>query len=326
MVREVTIVILLVLALAAAGCQPVMPETMPEKETEAINPEAAEIEPVETVPMITGPLDVLCLGDGEMEVNWGICAHFAGMAAAAEPAVTIEADYIIEMGNGRGLQEETIGSLKDLWQRDDVREQLGAGEWDWVVMYENLPDEAYLVVKEGLLEENPKDYETLENAFVEYSRMLIDEIEQGGGNAAVLVPWAHPMEAYGDIENVPSMDDLVETTKQVVSDSNALLVPTGPAWIRSNESHPEIDLFASLDGHTPSIQGVYLNAAILYALILERSPVGVEYHLTDILPDNAAADFFREQWKMTDEEIAILQQIAWETVQEYQTTGSTLEN
>ncbi len=134
------------------------------------------------------------------------------------------------------------------------------------------------------------------------------------------------MEAYGDIENVPSMDDLVETTQQVVSDSNALLVPTGPAWIRSNESHPEIDLFASLDGHTPSIQGVYLNAAILYALILERSPVGVEYHLTDILPDNAAADFFREQWKMTDEEIAMLQQIAWETVQEYQAATSTLEN
>ena len=62
--------------------------------------------------------------------------------------------------------------------------------------------------------------------------------------------------------------------------------------------------FITADFVHPNIQGTYLATCVIYATILDKSPIGLPY-----VPS--------EQGGVTEEEAVFLQRIAWETVQDY---------
>lgn len=95
------------------------------------------------------------------------------------------------------------------------------------------------------------------------------------------------------------------------------MIPVGRAWQRVKQTDPAFDLFMLSDDEFPNIDGTYLTAAVIYATILGRNPADVAYVPTDVLPDTGPASFFRDKWKEADEHAPFLQQMAWETVQEY---------
>ena len=81
--------------------------------------------------------------------------------------------------------------------------------------------------------------------------------------------------------------------------NNALVIPAGLAFARAREKQPELNLYAP-DKRHPSLAGTYLAACTTFAALTGRSPVGNSY-LANIDAPTAA----------------FLQNVAWETVQEY---------
>ena len=80
----------------------------------------------------------------------------------------------------------------------------------------------------------------------------------------------------------------------------------GLAWQRAMEERPELDMYYKDKLH-PSVYAHYLAACVVYATVFGESPAGLTY-----LPSKGFGI------KITEEEAAFLQRIAWETVQEYQ--------
>ncbi len=307
MLFRIILCMALLMSFVTVGCQPILPV---EPADAGPAPEADK----PTLPVQTGPIKVLCLGDLDIENNWGICAHLAGMAAATDPPEMVTADHIVkDWGIWESADElwELESALKAFWEKEEIKDKLVAGEWDWVVLYENLPDEAIAAYS------SHADYEEIEQDYLDYGRKLADAIEQSGGSTVLLVPWDHPTQTSSNVPDLPSQDDLVALGQLVTDESNARLAPVGPAWKRSTKTYPELNLYLEVDRFSPTIMGTYLSAAVTYATILGRSPVGLDYQPADILPDSGPAAFFRDKWEMTDEECDILQQVASETVQEY---------
>ena len=81
--------------------------------------------------------------------------------------------------------------------------------------------------------------------------------------------------------------------------NNALVIPAGLAFARSIAIKPDINLYAP-DKRHPSVEGTYLSAATTYAALFNKSPVGLKFS-AGLKPEVAAH----------------LQQVAWDTVQQY---------
>ena len=77
------------------------------------------------------------------------------------------------------------------------------------------------------------------------------------------------------------------------------MVPAGLAFAKSIARRPDLELYVA-DKRHPSLAGTYLAACTVYASLFGKSPVGNRY--TAGLPADVAAH---------------LQQVAWDTAQEY---------
>ena len=93
------------------------------------------------------------------------------------------------------------------------------------------------------------------------------------------------------------------------------VAPVSMAWKRANAERPDLDLYGR-DRRYANISGTYLTTAVLYATIFGESPEGLPYLPSDLIGGEESTLY--EEWKMSEEDIAFLQRIAWETVVEYQ--------
>lgn len=138
--------------------------------------------------------------------------------------------------------------------------------------------------------------------FLASASILDVEISEAGGDTALLLPWEMP--EWRDY----TQDDLLATHRTVAEALDATIVPVGLAFQKVEQDRPDIEL-QWWDGH-PTMHGTYLASSVFYAALFGRSPEGLSY-----LPDPA--------WSMvgdpnvTAEQAAYLQEVAWETVQEF---------
>jgi hypothetical protein len=117
-------------------------------------------------------------------------------------------------------------------------------------------------------------------------------VRQHGAIPVFFMSWA-----YSDKPEMTQQLEFAYT--QTANDNEALVIPAGLAFARSINSRPEINLYAP-DKRHPSLPGTYLAAATVYATLFKRSPVGLSY--------KAGLD---------DDVASFLQNVAWDTVQEY---------
>ena len=94
-------------------------------------------------------------------------------------------------------------------------------------------------------------------------------------------------------------EQLAEAYTTAGNANNALVIPAGLAFARARAKQPELNLYAP-DKRHPSPAGTYLAASTVFAVLTGKSPVGNSYHASI---DEKTASF--------------LQEIAWETVQDY---------
>jgi hypothetical protein len=137
----------------------------------------------------------------------------------------------------------------------------------------------------------------LKSVFSEYAKKDADIVRAKGTTPIFFMSWA-----YADKPEMTAQ--LAEAYTVAGNANNALVIPAGLAFARSVSKQPELNLYAP-DKRHPSLAGTYLSACVLFAALTGKSPVGNPY-LAGL--DASTAKF--------------LQEIAWETVQDYYGKGS----
>jgi hypothetical protein len=137
----------------------------------------------------------------------------------------------------------------------------------------------------------------LKSVFSEYTNKDADIVRAKGTTPIFFMSWA-----YADKPEMTAQ--LAEAYTVAGNANNALVIPAGLAFARSVAKQPELNLYAP-DKRHPSLAGTYLGACVVFAALTGKSPVGNPY-IAGL--DAPTAKF--------------LQEIAWETVQDYYGKGS----
>jgi hypothetical protein len=211
------------------------------------------------------------------------------LAASADPPLVTETDM-----TGGGHKS----SLELVWTWTDAVEMIGTGDFDLVVLQEDLP---------------LTDVAT----FYEFARKFDTEIKNSGAETVLLMHWYYEVPENATeprLYHPITIEEIAQAHRDIATELGAEVAPVGLAWQRVMEERPEMDLY-NANGFHPSIYGTYLAANVVYATVLGKDPGGLAY-----LPPEGIYTLANGETVsgITEEEAAFLQQIAWETVQEYE--------
>lgn len=128
--------------------------------------------------------------------------------------------------------------------------------------------------------------------FHEYAKKHSDTVRKHKASPVFFMTWAY--------EDKPEMTAQLAEQYTLAGNANgALVIPGGLAFAKAIAKQPDIKLYVA-DKRHPTARGTYLAAATIYAALYRKSPAGGPHPAT---VDAATAKF--------------LQEVAWETVQEY---------
>jgi hypothetical protein len=105
--------------------------------------------------------------------------------------------------------------------------------------------------------------------FFDYARTYSETVRKHGAQPVFFMSWA-----YADKPEMTAQ--LADAYIKAGNDNDALVVPVGLAFQRSMAAKPDLNLYVA-DKRHPSLAGTYLGAAVVYAALLKRSPVGLSY-------------------------------------------------
>lgn len=132
----------------------------------------------------------------------------------------------------------------------------------------------------------------LKPVFHQFARKHSETIVRSGMQPVLFMSWAY--------KDKPAMTQpLADEYTKAGNDNNALVIPAGLAFARAISKAPDLELYQA-DKRHPSVAGTYLAACTSFAALYGKSPVGVRFDAG-----------------LGAERAAMLQQTAWETVQDY---------
>jgi Domain of unknown function (DUF4886) len=178
------------------------------------------------------------------------------------------------------IQSVTGGglSLENHWNTPSTQSMISDNDWDYVF----LQDQSQMPVLDP---ENSIQY----GMFLDW---IIDEI---GAQTGFFMTWAREYD-QGMINGLDSVYTLMGERY------DAVVAPVGLAFQKSLIQDPDLTLHIT-DGSHPNVHGTYLALCVFYSTIWHHTPVGLEYR--------------NDTTTITTEEREFLQNIAWETVLEY---------
>jgi hypothetical protein len=128
-------------------------------------------------------------------------------------------------------------------------------------------------------------------------------IDDSGADTVFYMTWAP--------EDHPDYIESLNTTYTLIGNhTDALVVPVGLAFHKVTQEYPGIDLYRPDKSH-PTVAGTYLAACVFYAALYQKSPAGLTFPTSTAINETKAA---------------ILQQMAWQTVQEYYAQTDQMPN
>jgi hypothetical protein len=176
----------------------------------------------------------------------------------------------------------TTSSARLGWHLETLKFQNTLKDWDVVVFQGNSMEP--ISKKSG-----SKEY------FQESAEKMSKIAHDAGSNVLYFMTWARK-------KNPEQTIKLKKAYVKAAEKTGGYIAPVGLAFENSISQHPEIDLYHS-DGKHPSLEGTYLAASVLFSTLYNQSPLG------GAIPTDT---------DMSKEVARKLQQIAWETVQEFQ--------
>ena len=132
----------------------------------------------------------------------------------------------------------------------------------------------------------------LQQAFFDTVKKDAQILRNHGARGVLFMSWAY--------KDKPEMtQQLAEQYTRAGNDNDLLVIPAGIAFAKAIARMPGLELYQP-DKRHPTVAGTYLAANTVYATLTHKSPVGAKY--TAGLPPETAA---------------MLQQAAWDAVQDY---------
>ena len=145
--------------------------------------------------------------------------------------------------------------LEQHWQDGRAAQAIASACWDVVV-----------------LQQGPSSLPESRALLVDYTRRFAGEIRAAGARPALYAVWPSRSRS-GDFDRAS------ESYRLAADDVDGILLPAGEAWRAAWRADPGLPLYAA-DGLHPSVAGTYAAALVIYARLLDRSPVGSPSTLT----------------------------------------------
>lgn len=239
---------------------------------------AAQPAPLVKAPQVDMPQRVLFVGNSLLYYNGGLQTHLHRMAAALDPALD-------SLKNGFKSVHIT-GAPLDQFPVDYLMTpgNLGIKQPFQVVVLASSSRDPMTPAGQANYRRKVKEFDAA--------------AQKIGAKVALiwLQPYAKPK---WDPEGLRKNGELVVS---VANEIGAYVIPIGPAFDAALRQRPGLALQVDYDGYHPTLAGQYLSAAVTFAALYGRSPVGSPYTYFGGL-DKDTADF--------------LQKVAEETVRDY---------
>ncbi len=255
---------------------------------------AADMNPVtqldhSVMPKVTSltktPTSTLLAGNSFMYYNNGIVQWVQGLVAAGKDKISASMVTIAYSGLDWHPMEAYLrpnainsyttlndGSNKLLFRQDK------GPVFDAVVMQDN---------SQGPI------HPELSKFTAKYAKAHAETIRKAGAQPLIMLTWAFP--------GKPEMTrQLADATIKVANDNDIMVVPVGLAFAEALKGKPDTKLIIA-DNRHPSVAGTYLEACVLYATLLKKSPEGLPWYGLGEL-------------QLPKDEAQYLQKTAWETV------------
>jgi hypothetical protein len=215
------------------------------------------------------PGTVLFVGNSFTFWNQGLWTHMQDLTAARGEGLGAKTSRVVRGG----------ASLRVLWKRTKAKQEIAEGDYDIVVLQEDLP-------------------ETKVADFHKYAALFDEHTREAGSRLIFFMSWDYQR------LNWISMDEIIAEHKRMARELDAEVAPCGYAWQRAMKERPKVD-FYSRDREHQSWHGTILNLYVIYSTIYGESPEGLKF-----TPP--------EKSEITAEEDAWLRRVAWESVQSWQ--------
>lgn len=154
---------------------------------------------------------------------------------------------------GVQLAVETVAApnaaLIDHWNGGPSLREIREGGWEWVV-----------------LQQGPSSTDLNRDTLRLATGLFAAEIDKVNAKVALFSAWP-ARQRRQDFERA------IESYTLAAADVSGIFIPVARAWLESWERAPTAELYA--DDLHPSIQGAYVAALVVYARLLEASPVGL---------------------------------------------------
>jgi hypothetical protein len=223
------------------------------------------------------PDSILFVGNSFTSAGGGIETHVADLAASEDPPRTIRTSASTMVG----------ATLKIHHQMSEPAGMFGA-----ISTIDVIRESGYDVVV--LQDDIPKYAEREVTPFLEYARLFDAEIRDAGAKTIFFMTW--PYERHDWV----SLDEIVAAHRQVEAELGARVAPVGVAMANVLAERPDLAMLGPC-AEKESPAGAYLAAAVIHATLFDRSPEGLPFH----------------HWALSMDDAAYLQQVAWETVQDW---------
>lgn len=176
----------------------------------------------------------------------------------------------------------TISSGNLGWQINNLAFQNSLQKWDVVIL-------------QGNSTESISKKESTRQNFVDSATTMADMAHKAGSKVVYFMTWAKR-------DKPEDTQKLANAYLSIAQKTGGYVAPVGLAFDNARKMHPEINLYYH-DGVHPSMAGTYLAACVFFSTLYNQSPLGGALPIdTDMTPATAK----------------VLQQVAWETVTEFQ--------
>jgi hypothetical protein len=159
-----------------------------------------------------------------------------------------------DSAGGKKLDVQTVAfpnyALEDHWAEGTALAAIKGGGWEYVIMQQG---------SSALLESRIN--------LRQWTRAFAAEIRKVNAQPGLYMVWPQSDRQF-------DFQDVITSYTLAASDVNGTLFPVGAAWLAVWKRDPNIALY-SPDGLHPSIAGSYLAAAVMYAKLYAKSPVGL---------------------------------------------------
>jgi hypothetical protein len=211
----------------------------------------------------------------------------------------VELTRLLEaMFESSGIQMSLEGEYPRL---DAVNEILGSTrKWDYVVM------DAWHLGREPV--ENDPARASVPPGFPQAVSAFVKQVRaHSPGCRIILFPWWIPRGPK--VTNEGAMEVFRSCVEQAKA-NDLWVATTGPAFMEARLERPDLKITKSKTDAHPGKEGAYINACSLYAMIADKSPVGLPATL-----ELKSADGRTKTFEIAAVDAAYLQKLAWKVYQ-----------